>query len=101
MRPWLRLLAVTLLAVDEARADDGLAPVIVGKDDWLYIRHEIPVADAAERAVQSIGLIERFNRVLSREGIALAIVLAPSKIETHPEHLPDDFTIPPHMRAFR
>lgn len=74
--------------------------VIRGKNDWLFVRHEIlhEALDPAARV--SLGLIEKLNRVLARNQIALLVAVVPSKIETHAEQLPDDFKVSRYMQGF-
>ncbi len=74
--------------------------VIRGKNDWLFVRHEI-VHEALDPAARiSFGLIEKLNRVLVRNQIALLVVVVPSKIETYADQLPDDFKISRYMQGF-
>jgi len=73
---------------------------IVGKNDWLFVRHEI-VLEALDKDVQkALSLIGQFNRLLARNQIALAVVVVPSKMETYAEQLPDDFKVSAYMKGF-
>lgn len=76
------------------------SPVIVGKNDWLFVRHEIKLAEMAKDAQASMDLIQKFNRVLARQKIALVVVMVPSKMETYAEQLPDDLKISSYMAGF-
>ncbi len=73
---------------------------IVGKNDWLFVRHEI-VLEVLDKDVQkTLSLISQFNRMLARQAITLAVVLVPSKMETYVEQLPDDFKLSAYMKGF-
>lgn len=92
-----------LLLVGATSASSAGAPddyVIRGKNDWLFVRHEILHETLDPAARVSLGLIERLNRVLARNGVALLVAVVPSKIETHAEQLPDDFKVSRYMQGF-
>lgn len=73
---------------------------IVGKNDWLFVKHET-VLEALDKDVpKALSLIARFNRMLARNQIALAFVVVPSKMETYVEQLPDDFKVSAYMKGF-
>lgn len=74
--------------------------VLRGKNDWLFVRHEIIREELDKGAQISFGLIEKLNRVLVRNQIALLVVVIPSKIETYAEQLPDDFKVSRYMKGF-
>ena len=74
--------------------------VIRGKSDWLFVRFEAPLEAAARDAATSLGLISKLSSVMARNQIALAVVVVPSKMETHAEHLPDDYRVSPYMAGF-
>lgn len=96
-----RVLALLFLgagAANPAPAADDYA--IRGKNDWLFIRHEIIHESLDPAARISFGLIEKVNRVLVRNQVALLVVVVPSKMETYVEQLPDDFKISNYMRGF-
>jgi hypothetical protein len=48
---------------------------IVGKNDWLFVRHEIQQPEMAKDAQAALGLIEKFNRILARQQIELVVVV--------------------------
>ena len=75
-------------------------PVIRGKNNWLFVRYEIPPAELADEALVSVDLIARLNRLLAAQKITLAVTVVPSKIETYQEQLPDGFKVSDHMRGF-
>ena len=71
-----------------AAADDEQM-VIVGRDGWLYFSHEVTKAAVEKRGIAtSLDIIDKFNRVLKRKGVALAIAMVPLKVRIYPEHLP-------------
>lgn len=72
---------------------------IVGKRDWLFVRHEIVLEEFDKDAQKSLVLIEKFNRMLARNQIALVVVV-PSKMEIHAEQWPDDFKVSAYMKGF-
>lgn len=80
-------LSVTALSVYTltALAQDS-APGIVGKDGWLFYRHEF--AEDARGADISVDLIQRINKLLTAQGTAVAVALAPLKARVYAEHLP-------------
>lgn len=89
-----------LLVGPLAMAQEPQSLAMEGKDGWLYGRHEIPLIEKKPDLDQAIRLIARLNQVLAKEQTLLVMSVIPSKIETHAEHLPDGFTIPPHMAAW-
>lgn len=87
-----------LACAGSAQAAQGVA--IVGKGDWLFVRHELVLESLDQQAQASFRLIGKLNRMLERRGVALALTIVPSKIETYAEHLPDDFKISAYMKGF-
>lgn len=75
-------------------------PAIVGKNDWLFVRHEIVLEELDKDTQKSLNVIERFNRLLARHQITLAVVVVPSKLETYAEQLPDGFQVSAYMKGF-
>lgn len=69
------------------------APGIVGKNEWLFYRYELSDASDQAKAGESLALIQRFNKVLSANGISLAVVMVPLKMRVYAEHLPDEVKI--------
>ena len=64
--------------------------VILGTEDWLYLREAVSVACVDEggirRAVDQVALVVR---VLAAAGKRLVLVVAPNKAAIYPEHLGD------------
>lgn len=81
-----------------AHAADS-APGIVGKNDWLFYRYEISDASDTAATDSSLDLIQRFNKVLSSNGISMAVTLVPLKMRIYSEHLPDNIKINDYMRG--
>lgn len=73
------------------------APGIVGKNDWLFYRYEMSDASDAAMTDTSLGLIQHFNKVLSANGIKLAVVMVPLKMRIYAEHLPDSIKVNDYM----
>ncbi|MBA3057515.1 MAG: hypothetical protein KJ614_16930 [Gammaproteobacteria bacterium] len=69
------------------------APAIVGKNEWLFYRYELSDASDQAKTGESLSLIQRFNRVLSANGINMAVVMVPLKMRVYAEHLPDEVKI--------
>lgn len=70
---------------------------IVGKNDWLFYRYELTDASHSAMTDVSLGLIQRFNKTLSSNGVSLAVVMVPLKMRIYSEHLPDDIKINDYM----
>ena len=90
--------ACVLVWAGSAQASQDVA--IVGKDNWLFVRHELVLESLDAQAQASFKLIEKLNRMLERRGVALAVTIVPSKMETYAQHLPDDFKVSAYMRGF-
>ena len=70
---------------------------IVGKNDWLFYRHEITEANDTPATNVSIDLISRLNRELSRNGTAMIVSMVPIKMRVYAEHLPGDIRLNDYM----
>lgn len=68
-------------------------PGIVGKDGWLFYRHEF--AEDPKGADISVDLIQRISRLLTAQGTAVTVALAPLKARVYAEHLPAGLTLSP------
>ena len=62
---------------------------IIGKDDWLFVRYEFAVPTDMPDTQATVQLIEKTSKLLNANGVALALVIVPSKIRIYAEHLPD------------
>lgn len=72
---------------------------IIGKDDWLYYRIELSDSVDAATTDASLDLIQRFNKVLSANGVSMAVVMVPLKMRIYPEHLPDNVKVNDYMKG--
>lgn len=66
------------------------APVIIGKNDWLFTPYEFALAADQQDTQASIQLFEKINKLFEQKGITLALVIVPSKIRIHADQLPDN-----------
>ncbi|MFZ4480935.1 MAG: alginate O-acetyltransferase AlgX-related protein, partial [Rhodoferax sp.] len=67
-----------------------VVPVLFGKNDWLFTPYEFASPADASDTQATLQLLEKANKLFERKGIALALVLVPSKIRIHSEQLPDN-----------
>jgi len=65
------------------------APVIVGKNDWLFTPYEFANPTDAQDTQATVQLLQKVNRLFEAKGIALALVIVPSKIRIYSDQLPD------------
>jgi alginate O-acetyltransferase complex protein AlgJ len=86
-----KLLCTVLLgsafSMSAVQAQSG-APV-VGKNDWLFTPYEFATPDDAPDTEATLQLLQRVNKLFERSGIALAVVIVPSKIRIYSDQLPD------------
>lgn len=62
--------------------------VLVGKDSWLFTPYEFAAASDAPDTQTSIQLFEKINKLFEKKGVALVLVIVPSKIRIHEDRLP-------------
>ena len=87
---WLsKAVLICAFAVTVAHAADP-APVIIGKNDWLFTPYEFALAADQQDTQASIQLFEKINKLFEQKGIALALVIVPSKIRIHADQLPEN-----------
>jgi alginate O-acetyltransferase complex protein AlgJ len=67
-----------------------LPSVITGKNEWLFTPLEFAKKSDNQDTLNSIQLIQKVNKLFERKGIALALVIVPSKIRIHADQLPDN-----------
>lgn len=84
---WWPAAAVVAAAVMPAAAQ---ADALIGKDGWLFTPYEYAVSSDAADTQASIDLFIEANKLFAAKGIALGLVIVPSKIRMVPEKLPDD-----------
>lgn len=86
---WIRCALVAVTAVSfSAQAQDG-SSVVIGKNDWLFTKYEFADPSDAADTQATIQMFEKINKMFERKGIALALVMVPSKIRINAEQLPD------------
>jgi alginate O-acetyltransferase complex protein AlgJ len=82
--------ASSLLGLAPARAQDA-PPVVIGKNnDWLFTPYEFANPSDSADTQATIQLLEKASKLFESKGIALAVVIVPSKIRIHSEQLPAD-----------
>lgn len=64
--------------------------VIIGKNDWLFTPYEFASPSDAQETMVSLELLQKVNKLFEGNGIALVLVLVPSKIRIHSDQLPDN-----------
>ena len=67
----------------------GYQPLVGGKEgDWLFTPYEFATESDAQDTQATIQLLEKANALFARNGIAMALVIVPSKIRIHADQLP-------------
>lgn len=67
----------------------GSQPIVGGKSgDWLFTPYEFALQTDAADTQATIQMLEKSNALFARSGIALAVVIVPSKIRIHADQLP-------------
>lgn len=82
------ILITCVLGVTVAHAEDA-SYVVVGKNDWLFTRYEFANPADAPDTEATLQLLQKANKLFERSGIALALVIVPSKIRIYADQLPD------------
>lgn len=76
-----------VLSMSAYAADN--VPVLFGKsNDWLFTPYEFAQQTDAADTSATISLFEKANKLFEGRGIALALVIVPSKIRIHGDQLP-------------
>ena len=86
---WVKSILLALAAVAAVAHAADSTPVISGKNDWLFTSYEFANASDVRDTEATIQLLQKVNRLFERQGIALLLVLVPSKIRIHSDQLPD------------
>ncbi len=92
---WVRLdNEVTYLFFGEATRRNSGTEVVVGSHDWLferqYIQHAVtPTTLDREKMNDAIRHVRSVQDKLARRGIPFLLIIAPSKVEVYPEHVPE------------
>ena len=76
------------------------SPVIVGKNDWLFVRHGMVHESLQAEVAASTELIKKVNRMLVKANVRLVVLIAPLKMDIYSEFLPDGFQVSPYMKGF-
>lgn len=66
---------------------------IIGKNEWLFYRYELTEPSHESMTEITLDLIQRFNKVLAANEVALAVAMVPLKIRIYAEQLPDDIKL--------
>lgn len=83
--------AATAISSMAHAADES--PVIIGKEDWLFTRYEFAVPSDAPDTQATLQLLDKANKMFERKGVALALVIVPSKIRVNAAQLPAGTTV--------
>ena len=88
-RKWVcGAMLASALGVTASQAAETTA-TIIGKNDWLVVKYEFALPSDLPDTQATVQLIEKTSKLLSSNGIALAVVIVPSKVRIYAEHLPD------------
>jgi alginate O-acetyltransferase complex protein AlgJ len=79
-----------LFTVSAAFAQDGSSVVIGKNNDWLFTKYEFADQSDAVDTQATIQLLEKTNKLLQSKGVALAVVIVPSKVRIYSDQLPAD-----------
>ncbi len=89
-KAFLAVATANLLALGTASAQDE-STVVVGKNnDWLFTKYEFADQSDAGDTQSTIALLDKTNKLLQSNSVALAVVIVPSKIRIHSEQLPSN-----------
>lgn len=67
------------------------APVLIGKNsEWLFTPYEFAQQTDVGDTKATIDLFGKVNKLFEKQGIALALVIVPSKVRIHADQLPAD-----------
>ncbi len=93
----LKAIALLSFVTPLMAAEPALA--IIGKNEWVFYRHEISTASDDAEVKKSLGLIAKFNKVLADQGIRLVVVVVPLKMRIYAEHLPNELALTDYLRG--
>ena len=77
----------SLLVATSTQAADP-SPLIIGTDNWLFTPYELANNSDIKDTEASLQLISRVNQLFEQRGIALALVIVPSKVRIYADKLP-------------
>lgn len=89
---------ISMAGVMCAHAADP-APGLVGKDEWLFYRYELSDTVDSSATDVSLDLIQRFSKVLSANGVSMAVAMVPLKMRIYAEYLPDTVKVNSYMAS--
>ena len=87
---FLRRFLIGLALTGSMAAGADTAPVLFGKDGWLFTPYEFALTSDAADTAATIQMLQRANKLFAEKGIAVALVIVPSKIRIHADKLPDE-----------
>ena len=88
MKKYSNKLIQNILLTFSLSATIASADVIIGKDDWLFVSYEFANPADNSDTETTLQLLQKTNALFERSGIALALVIVPSKIRIHSDYLP-------------
>ncbi|PXX43008.1 alginate O-acetyltransferase complex protein AlgJ [Undibacterium pigrum] len=93
----LTLLATSAVCMSAAPVHAEEAVGIIGKNDWLFYRHEW--ANSADMAATntSVDLIKSFSQALQENGITLVVAMVPLKARIYQAYVPEQNKLNPYM----
>lgn len=92
----LMLALAAVMAAPVTSAQDT-PPGIVGKNDWLFYRHEF-IQDIPQSEV-SVALVGKIAKILEANGTTVMVALAPIKSRIYAEHLPANWPLTPALQS--
>ena len=78
----------TTLFICTLGATAAIGDVIIGKNDWLFVSYEFANPSDSSDTEATLQLLQKTSKLFERNGIALALVIVPSKIRIHSDYLP-------------
>lgn len=85
MKRFFVLLLVACASIPVRAAEP---PGFIGKNEWLFYRYEFADPADAQDTQASLQLLQKINKLFERKGIALALVIVPSKVRIYADQLP-------------
>lgn len=86
------ILLVATLASFKAFAQEE-SSVLIGKNNWLFTKYEFADPSDAADTQATIQMLQEINTMFEKRGIALALVMVPSKIRINGDQLPDNIKL--------
>lgn len=92
------LIIASVQSIIPASAQDSVTGLI-GKNSWLFYKLEMSTATDTVATNTSLALIQKFNKVLSANGIELLVALVPVKMRVYADQLPDDIKLNDYLKG--